>query len=88
MDNCSIHKMEEIEEAIKARGAWVVSLLRYSPDLNPIENCWSNVKCILHSLKPHTTEELLGALAKAFSSVTLENIRGWFNHCGHRAAII
>ena len=34
MDNCSIHKMEEIEEAIEARGAWVAFLPRYSSDLN------------------------------------------------------
>ena len=58
MDNCSIHKMEEIEEAIEARGAWVVFLPRYSPDLNPIENCRSKVKSILRSLKPRTIEEL------------------------------
>lgn len=86
MDNCSIHKMEEIEEAIEARGAWVIFLPRYSPDLNPIENCWSKVKSILRSLKPRTMEELMDALAKAFSSVTLQNILGWFNHCGYKAA--
>ncbi len=88
MDNCAIHKMEEIEEAIEAHGACVIFLPRYSPDLNPIENCWSKVKSILRSLKPRTTEELLDALARAFSSVTLENILGWFNHCGYKAAII
>ena len=88
MDNCSIHKMEEIEEAIEARGAWVVFLPRYSPDLNPIENCWSKVKGILRSFKPRTVEELLDAFAKAFSSVTLQNILGWLNHCGYKAAII
>jgi len=56
--------------------------------MNPIENCWSKVKSILRSLKPRTTEELLDALARAFSSVTLGNILGWFNHCGYKAAII
>jgi DDE superfamily endonuclease len=25
MDNCSIHKMEEVEEAIEARGAWEIT---------------------------------------------------------------
>jgi len=54
----------------------------------PNKNCWSKVKGILRSLKPRTVEELLDALAKAFSSVTLQNILGWFNHCGYKAAII
>ena len=88
MDNSAIHKMEEIEEAIEASGPLVVFLPRYSPDLNPIENCWSKVTSILRSLKPRTIEELLDALAKPFSSVTLQNILGWFNHCGYRATTI
>jgi transposase len=86
MDNCPTHKMDEIEEAIEARGAWVIFLPRYSPDLNPIENCWSKVKTILRSLKPRTLDELLDALFKAFSSVTLEDILAWFRHCGNQAA--
>lgn len=86
MDNCPTHKMDEIEEAIETRGACVMFLPRYSPDLNPIENCWSKVKTILRSLKPRTLDELLDALFKAFSSVTLENILAWFGHCGYQAA--
>ena len=86
LDNCPIHKMEEIEEIIEARGAWVIFLSRYSPDLNPIENCWSKVKAVLRSIKPRTLEELLDALVEAFSSVTLKDILGWFRHCGYQAA--
>lgn len=85
-DNCQIHKMDEIEEAIEARGAWVIFLPRYSPDLNPIEYCWSKVKNLLRSLKPRTLEGLLDALVEAFSSITLENILGWFKHCGYQVA--
>jgi transposase len=88
LDNCPIHKMDEIEEAIEARGAWAIFLPRYSPDLNPIENCWSKVKAILRSLKPRRLEELLDALVEAFSSVTVQDILGWFSHCGYLAARI
>jgi transposase len=52
MDNSPIHKLDEIEDAIAAVGAWVLFLPAYSPDLNPIENCWSKVKARLRSLKP------------------------------------
>jgi transposase len=85
-DNCSIHKADEIEAAIEARGAWALFLPTYSPDFNPIENCWSKVKSILRSLKPRTHEELLDALVEAFASITKQDIRGWFRHCGYRGA--
>lgn len=86
MDNVAMHKQEEIEDVIEARGALVIFLPTYSPDLNPIENCWSKVKAILRSLKPRTLEELLDALVEAFSSITIDNILGWFTHCGYQAA--
>jgi len=85
-DNCQIHKADEIEEAIEARGAWALFLPPYSPDFNPIENCWSKIKSILRSLKPRTLEELLDALVEAFSSITRQDIQGWFRHCGYRGA--
>lgn len=85
-DNCPIHKADEITEAIEARGALALFLPTYSPDFNPIENCWSKVKSILRSLKPRTVEELLDALVEAFSSITKQDILGWFRHCGYRGA--
>ncbi len=85
-DNCPIHKADEVQEAIEARGAWAVFLPPYSPDFNPIENCWSKVKSILRSLKPRTLEELMEALVEAFALITIQDIRGWFRHCGYRGA--
>ncbi len=85
-DNCQIHKAHEIEEALERCGAWALFLPPYSPDFNPIENCWSKVKSILRSLKPRTLEELLDALVEAFSSITKQDILGWFRHCGYRVA--
>ena len=87
MDNCAIHKLEEIEAALEAVGAWVIFLPAYSPDLNPIENCWSKVKTLLRSLKPRTWSELQEALVEAFSSITVPDILGWFRHCGYRVAL-
>lgn len=86
MDNNPIHKLDEIEDAIEAVGAWVLFLPTYSPDLSPIENCWSKVKALLRSLKPRTLEDLLAALADAFASITLHDSLSWFRHCGYRVA--
>lgn len=86
MDNNPIHKLDEIEDAIEAAGAWVLFLPTYSPDLNPIENCWAKVKSLLLSLKPRTLPDLLDALADAFASITPHDILGWFRHCGYQVA--
>lgn len=86
MDNTPIHKLDAIEDAIAAAGAWVLFLPTYSPDLNPIENCWSKVKTLLRSLKPRTLPALLDALGEAFASITLHDILSWFRHCGYRVA--
>jgi len=86
MDNNPIHQLDEIEDAIEAVGAWVLFLPTYSPDLNPIENCWSKVKSRLRSLKPRTLPDLLDALGTAFSSITGQDILGWFRHWGYGVA--
>lgn len=86
MDHAPIHKLDEIEDAIEAAGAWVLFLPAYSPDLNSIEHCWSKVKTRLRSLKPRPLPDLLDALTDAFASITLHDILGWFRHCGYRVA--
>jgi transposase len=86
MDNNPIHKLDEIEDALEAVGAWVLFLPTYSPDLNPIEHCWAKVKSLLRSLKPRSSPDLLDALVKAFSSITRQDIQGWFQHCGYQVA--
>ena len=86
MDNNPIHKLDEIEDVIAAAGAGVLFLPTYSPDLNPIELCWSKVKSRLRSLKPRTLPDLFDALVQAFSTITPHDIRHWFEHCGYQVA--
>jgi len=83
MDNLAAHKQVRIREAIEARGARVVFLPPYSPDLNPIELCWSKIKAWLRQAKARTWEALVDALAEALRAVTSEDILAWFTHCGY-----
>jgi transposase len=86
LDNASIHKLDDIEDAIEAAGAGLLFLPPYSPDLNPIEHAWSKVKARLRALKPRTPPALLDALVTAFAAITPQDLQGWFRHCGYQIA--
>ena len=81
MDNLPAHKAQEVREAIESVGARVVFLSPYSPDFNPIENCWSKLKQYLRSVESRTYEELARAITEALDLVTDQDIIGWFTHC-------
>lgn len=44
MDNASFHKSQKTKELIESIGCKVIFLPPYSPDLNPIEKFWANMK--------------------------------------------
>lgn len=83
MDNLSAHKGEPVRQLIAARGARLEFLPPYSPDLNPIEQCWSKVKTALRAAKARTLAALLVALTQALHAVTRHDAQAWFAHCGY-----
>jgi len=85
MDNLSSHKVKGIETAIEAKGARIVYLPAYSPDLNSIELLWSKVKAHLRKAKARTLDVLFDALKDAFDTVSSSDITGWFRRSGYSA---
>ncbi|MDP3216706.1 MAG: IS630 family transposase [Deltaproteobacteria bacterium] len=83
LDNLSTHSVDGVRAAIEARGARLLALPPYSPDLNPIEHCWSKIKTILRRLKPRSLDAFLDAVAQALKAVSLADIAGWMIHCGY-----
>ncbi len=83
MDNLPAHKVKGIRELIEERGARVIYLPPYSPDLNPIEKCWSKIKTFLRAAKARTRAELEKALAEALLLVSSKDAEGWFKSCGY-----
>ncbi|MFN2456387.1 MAG: IS630 family transposase [Pyrinomonadaceae bacterium] len=83
MDNLSAHRVAGVAEAIEAKGARVEYLPPYSPDFNPIEQCWSKIKTALRAAKARTREALEAALKEALLTITEADVRAWFAHCGY-----
>ena len=50
MDNASFHKGQDMVKALSAAGHTLLYLPPYSPDLNPIEQKWAEVKSIKRRL--------------------------------------
>ena len=59
MDNLSAHDICEITPLIEAVGARVINLSPYSPDFNPIEHWWSQLKAFIKTFSPKTTKWLI-----------------------------
>jgi len=82
-DNLAPHKRSEVREAIEQKKARLIPLPPYSPDLSPIEPCWSKVKQHVRNVEPRTTDALGHAAAEGFARVTRTDARGWFAKCGY-----
>ena len=83
LDNLACHKHPHVRELIESVGAEVWYLPPYSPDFNPIEEMWSKIKQILRSLAARTFEGLIEAIGIAIKNVSLQDLAGWFIHCGY-----
>jgi transposase len=83
MDNLQAHKAVGVQQAIARRGAQLLYLPPYSPDLAPIEPCWSQVKTALRKVKARTRAVLDAAIAEAMIAVSPADAWNWFKHCGY-----
>lgn len=83
MDNLTAHKVVGIAETIQTRGARLEFLPPYSPDLNPIEQCWAKIKTALRQAKARTRQALEAAFKQALQTITPADAQAWFAHCGY-----
>ena len=61
MDNASFHKSLRTQKMIESAGCQLIFLPTYSPDLNPIEKFWANMKRWIRS-NLHKFETLFQAI--------------------------
>jgi putative transposase len=69
MDNVPTHKVKEIEPLIQSVGASVLYQSPYSPDFNPIEHWWSQLKAFLGLFSPATPKMVDVLIATALDLI-------------------
>ena len=72
MDNLNYHHREEVQEMIESVGARVEYLPVYSPEFNPIEMMWSQLKSLVCKFRTETMELLVRLVEVAVSLVDLQ----------------
>jgi transposase len=83
MDNLAAHKVEGVRQIIEARGAILLYLPPYSPDLNPIENAFAKMKAHVRKAEARTIEALEAAAASALLAFKPTECANFFAHAGY-----
>ena len=81
MDNLPAHKVDSITSMIESVGASILYLSPYSPDFNPIELWWSQLKSLLRQFSPTSTKMVDTIIALALDLINPKHLKNWFTNC-------
>jgi transposase len=70
-------------EAVTARGAQIIFLPPYLPDLNPIENFFAKLKALLRKAAERDFDALVDRIKIILQSVTIEECANYFIAAGY-----
>jgi transposase len=82
-DNLPSHKVAGVHQAIEARGASMMFLPSYSPDLNPIEQLFAKLKAVIRRLAPRSREALFEVIGYALHQVSATECANYLAHRGY-----
>jgi transposase len=80
MDNLGAHKVRGVREAIEAVGASVLYLPTYSPDMNPIELWWPDLKRQIRRDPPRELAALTSCVRRIRSQTPVKKVNAWIDH--------
>ena len=78
MDNLGSHKSKAVRRAIRATGAKLFLLPKYSPDLNPIEMLFSKLKHWLRDAAGRTIDAICTALKQILNAIAPTECQNYF----------
>lgn len=85
MDNLSSHKGPKVRSLIEDAGATLLYLPPYSPDFNPIENAFANLKALLRKAAERTREGLWNTIGRLLDLFTPQECKNYFKAAGYDA---
>jgi transposase len=83
MDNVGVHKVVGVREAIEARGAILIYIPPYSPDLNPIEQFFSKLKALLRKAAARSIETLWEVIGSCLAGFSPRECMAYFVNAGY-----
>jgi transposase len=83
LDNLGSHKGKAVRQAIKAAGARLLFLPKYSPDLNPIEQMFAKLKHLLRKANARTVDAICTAIGEILRAFTPQECANYFRNSGY-----
>lgn len=83
MDNLDSHKGRTVRDLIEAAGAELRFLPPYSPDFNPIESAFSQIKAHLRKAAERTVAGLWDRIGTVIDLVTPHHAKNYFHAAGY-----
>lgn len=83
MDNLGSHKSKAIREAVRATGARLWFLPKYSPDLNPIEQTFAQIKHWMRLAQRRDHEEIWRHLGHLLGTIKPHQCANYFENAGY-----
>jgi len=86
MDNLGSHKRQAIRRAIRAAGAKLFFLPPYSPDLNPIEQVFAQLKTLLRKADERTIEGTWRRIGTLLDGFIPQECANYLTNSGYASA--
>ena len=83
MDNLGSHKSQAVKDAITARGAYLLFLPPYSPDLNPIEQMFAKLKALLRQAAERNVDDTWRRIGKLLDHFPPQECANYFKNSGY-----
>jgi transposase len=86
LDNLGSHKGKAPRNAIRAKGAHLIFLPPYSPDLNPIEQVFAKLKHLLRNAEPRDVEATWRKVGELLNLFSPDECANYFRNSGYVSA--
>jgi transposase len=85
LDNLGSHKGKAARAAVRARGAHLIFLPPYSPDLNPIEQVFSKLKHLMRKAQPRDVEATWRKVGQLLDLFSPQECANYLVNSGYRS---